>query len=166
MSNLEFPKSIKPIVSRGYGQTRGSNIIRNITQGGLPRQARDTYYEAVPISVVLVVTALGRQAFWSFIASISAGADSFQMAHDTGNGLEPHNVLITSSISETTQDGINWVISFTATAERTSVQESTDFSEALWPLYGEYGEQLPQFLDLFAMHVTTYPFINQLPDAS
>ena len=93
MSEKVFPKSLKPIVSRGYGQTRGSNIWRSETQGGLPRQGRSYYYDAVPISVVLVVGALGRQAFWSFYASISGGADSFQMTHDTGNGLEPHNVM-------------------------------------------------------------------------
>ena len=164
MSNKQFPASLKPIVSRGYGQTRGSNIWRSETQGGLPRQGRSYYYEAVPISVVLVVPSLGRQAFWSFIASISAGADSFQMTHDTGNGLEPHNVLITSSISETTQDGISWVISFTATAERTSIQESTDFSEALWPLYGEYGEGLKAFIDYYAIYCTTPNFVNNLPE--
>lgn len=164
MSDKQFPATLKPIVSRGYGQTRGSNIWRSETQGGLPRQGRNFYYEAVPISVVLVVPSLGRQAFWSFIASISAGADSFQMNHDTGNGIEPHNVLITSNISETTQDGINWVISFTATAERTSIQESTDFSEALWPLYGEYGEGLKAFIDYYAIYCTTPNFVNNLPE--
>ena len=159
MSDKIFPASLKPIVSRGYGQTRGSNIWRSDVQGGLPRQGRDTYYEAVPISVVLVVGALGRQAFWSFYASISGGADSFQMTHDTGNGLEPHNVLITSNVTETTQDGINWVISFTATAERTSVQDSTDFSEALWPMYGEYGDGISDFIDWYAQYCTTPMFI-------
>lgn len=166
MSNLVFPASLKPIVSRGYGQTRGSNIWRSDVLGGLPRQSRDTYYEPVPISVTLVVSVRGRQAFWSFIASVDGGASSFQMDHDTGNGIEPHNVLITSNIQETTQTGEFWVITFTATAERTSIQDKTDFSEALWPLYGEYGDGLPAFLDAFAQHVTTYPFINQLPDPS
>lgn len=166
MSDKVFPASLKPIVSKGYGQTRGSNIWRSDVQGGLPRQGRDTYYEPVPISVTLVVSKLGRQAFWSFIASIDGGASSFQMNHDTGNGIEPHNILITSTIQEQTQTGVYWTITFTATAERTSVQDSTEFSEALWPLYGEYGEGLPAFLDLFAQHVTTYPFINSLPDAS
>ena len=164
MSEKVFPKSLKPIVSRGYGQTRGSNIWRSDVQGGLPRQGRAYYYEAVPISVVLVVGALGRQAFWSFYASISGGADSFQMTHDTGNGLEPHNVLITSNVTETTQDGINWVISFTATAERTSVQDVTDFSETFLSLYGEYGDGLTDFLDWYAQYCTTYPFVNNLPE--
>lgn len=166
MSDLVFPASLKPIVSKGYGQTRGSNITRIEAQGGLPRQARDTFYEPVPISVTLVVSALGRRAFWGFIAEIDGGASSFQMNHDTGNGIEPHNILITSTIQEQTQNGVYWTITFTATAERTSVQDSTEFSEALWPLYGEYGEGLPSFLDLYAQYVTTYPFINSLPDAS
>ena len=166
MSDLVFPASLKPIISKGYGQTRGSNIWRSDVLGGLPRQSRDAYYEPVPISVTLVVTPLGRRAFWGFIADIDGGASSFQMNHDTGNGIEPHNVLITSNIQETTQTGVFWNITFTATAERTSIQESTDFSESLWQLYGEYGDELPQFLDLYAQYVTTYPFINSLPDAS
>ena len=162
MSEKQFPATLKPIVSKGYGQTRGGNIWRSQTQGGLPRQGRDVFYDAVPISVVLVVSSLGRQAFWKFISSVSGGADSFQMTHDSGNGLEPHNVLITSSISDTTQDGINWVISFTATAERTSVQEEDELTEALPPLYGEYGDGLIDFLDWYAMYCTTPNFVNPL----
>ena len=162
MSEKIFPASLKPIVSKSYGQTRGGNIWRSQTQGGLPRQGRDVYFDAVPISVTLVVSALGRQAFWLFITSVSGGADSFQMNHDTGNGLEPHNVLITSNITEQTQDGINWVISFTATAERTSVQEEGDLSEALPPLYGEYGDGLINFLDQYAIYCSTPNFVNPL----
>ena len=166
MSDKVFPASLKPIISKGYGQTRGSNIWRSDVQGGLPRQGRDTYYEPVPISVTLVLNKFQRQVFWAFHASIDNGASSFIMNHDTGNGIEPHNVLITSNIQESTQTEVYWNITFTATAERTSVQESTDFSESLWQLYGEYGDELPQFLDLYAQYVTTYPFINKLPDAS
>ena len=162
MSDKIFPASLKPIVSKSYGQTRGGNIWRSQVQGGLPRQGRDVYFDAVPISVTLVVSALGRQAFWLFITSISGGADSFQMNHDTGNGIEPHNVLITSNITEQTQDGINWVISFTATAERTSVQEESDLSEALPPLYGEYGDGIISFLDQYAIYCSTPNFVNPL----
>lgn len=166
MSDKVFPASLKPIVSKGYSQTRGSNIWRSDVQGGLPRQGRDTYYEPVPISVTLVLNKFQRRVFWAFIASVDGGASSFQMNHDTGNGIEPHNVLITSTIQESTQTGVFWNVTFTATAERTSVQDSTEFSESLWRLYSEYGDELPKFLDLFAQHVTTYPFINQLPDPS
>lgn len=162
MSDKIFPATLKPIVSKSYGQTRGGNIWRSQTQGGLPRQGRDVYFDAVPISVTLVVSALGRQAFWLFITSISGGADSFQMNHDTGNGIEPHNVLITSNITEQTQDGVNWVISFTATAERTSVQEESNLSEALPPLYGEYGDGLINFLDQYAIYCSTPNFVNPL----
>lgn len=162
MSDKIFPATLKPIVSKGYGQTRGGNIWRSQVQGGLPRQGLDVYYDAVPISVTLVVSALGRQAFWMFITSVSGGADSFQMNHDTGNGIEPHNVQITSNITEQTQDGINWVISFTATAERTSVQEEDELTDVLPPLYGEYGDGLIDFLDRYAMYCTTPNFVNPL----
>ena len=162
MSEKQFPATLKPIVSKGYGQTRGGNIWRSKVQGGLPRQGRDVFYDAVPISVVLVVSSLGRQAFWKFISSVSGGTDSFQMTHDSGNGLEHHNVLITSGITDTTQDGINWVISFTATAERTSVQEEDELTDTLPPLYGEYGDGLIEFIDWYAIYCTTPNFVNPL----
>lgn len=164
MSELQFPKSIKPTVNRGYSQTRGDNIWRSAVQGGLPRQGRDTYYDAVPISIALVLGKLGRQAFWSFIAQIDGGASSFQMDLDTGAGIEPHNVQITSNISESTQSGVFWNVTFTATAERTSIQDVTEFSTALYELYGEYGEALPILIDLYALYCTTPQFINNLPE--
>lgn len=166
MSSLLFPATLKPIVSKGYGQSRGENVWRSAVQAGLPRQGRDTYYQAVPISVVLVVSPLGRQAFWSFITQVDGGASSFQMDHDTGNGIEPHQVMITSNISETTQNGCYWVISFTATAERTSIQEDNALTETLPPLYGMYGDGLTAFLKRYTTRVTTFPFINDLPDPS
>lgn len=151
--------SLRPIVSKGYSQTRGSNIWRTEVQGGLPRQGRDTYFEPVPISVTLVVSSLGRQAFYSFLNNIDGGASSFIMPHDTGMGIEDHQVLITSTISDSTDDGKNWVISFTATAERTSIQEDTCLTKNLPDLFGCYGDCLGSFLKIYANYVTTFPRI-------
>ena len=166
MSNLVFPATLKPIVSKNYGQTRGSNIWRSEVQGGLPRQGRDTYYEPVQISVTLVVSKLGRQAFWNFIRQIDGGASSFQMDHDTGNGVEPHNVMITSTINESTSTGTYWTIQFTATAERTSIQDDSEFGDVIVDLYSVYGDGLNAFIDYYAQYVTTPQFINNLPEAS
>lgn len=162
MSEYIFPKSLKPIVSQGYSQSRGGNIWRSDVQGGLPRQGRDTYYDAVPIKIVLIVSTLGRLAFYSFLTKIDGGASSFQMELDTGNGMEFHNVQITSDVTDSTQNNSWWTINFTATAERTSVQDKTDFSDALPDLYGEYGDQLPNFLNLYEQYVTSPLFINEL----
>ena len=151
--------SLRPIVSKGYSQTRGSNIWRTEVQGGLPRQGRDTYFEPVPISVTLVVSSLGRQAFYSFLNNIDGGASSFIMPHDTGMGIEDHHVLITSTISDSTDDGKNWVITFTATAERTAIQEDTCFTKNLPDLYGCYGDYLGSFLKIYANYETTFPRI-------
>lgn len=164
MSDLVFPATLRPIVSKGYGQERGRNIIRTEVQQGMPRQTRDTYYDTVPINVALVVSKLGRQAFWAFITQIDGGASSFIMNHDTGNGIEPHNVVITSNISETTQNGCYWAITFTATAERTSIQEENELTDALPPLFGAYGDELLKVFAAITTRVTTYPFINQLPE--
>lgn len=151
--------SLRPIVSKGYSQTRGSNIWRTEVQGGLPRQGRDTYFEPVPISVTLVVSSLGRQAFYSFLNNIDGGASSFIMPHDTGLGIEDHQVLITSTISDSTDDGKNWVITFTATAERTAIQEDTCLTKNLPDLYGCYGDCLGSFLKIYANYGTTFPRI-------
>lgn len=159
MSSLRFPTSLKPIVSKGYSQTRGSNIWRTEVQGGVPRQGRDTYFEPVPISVTLVVSSLGRQAFYSFLNNIDGGASSFIMPHDTGLGIEDHQVLITSDISDSTDDGKNWVITFTATAERSAIQEDTCLTKNLPDLYGCYGDCLGSFLKIYANYETTFPRI-------
>lgn len=151
--------SLRPIVSKGYSQTRGSNIWRTEVQGGVPRQGRDTYFEPVPISVTLVVSSLGRQAFYSFLNNIDGGASSFIMPHDTGLGLEDHQVLITSDISDSTDDGKNWIITFTATAERTAIQEDTCLTKNLPDLYGCYGDCLGSFLKIYANYETTFPRI-------
>jgi hypothetical protein len=166
MSYHIFPKSLKPIVNSGYGQTRGSNIWRSPVQGGLTRQGRNTYYDPTPISIALVVSKLGRQAFWSFIAKIDGGASSFLMELDTGNGLEMHNVQITSDIRDTTQTDVFYNIQFTATAERTSIQDQTEFSDTLVDLFGEYGDGLPAFLNYYEIYCTTPNFINNLPEPS
>lgn len=151
--------SLRPIVSKGYSQTRGSNIWRTEVQGGVPRQGRDTYFEPVPISVTLVVSSLGRQAFYSFLNNIDGGASSFIMPHDTGLGIEDHQVLITSTISDSTDDGKNWVITFTATAERTAIQEDTCLTKNLPDLFGCYGDCLGSFLKIYANYQTTFPRI-------
>lgn len=151
--------SLRPIVSKGYSQTRGSNIWRTEVQGGVPRQGRDTYFEPVPISVTLVVSSLGRQAFYSFLNNIDGGASSFIMPHDTGMGIEDHQVLITSTISDSTDDGKNWVISFAATAERTAIQEDTCLTKNLPDLYGCYGDHLGSFMKIYANYETTFPRI-------
>ena len=159
MGSLRFPARLKPVVSKGYSQTRGSNIYRNEVQGGLPRQGRDTYFEAVPISVTLVVSSLGRQAFLSFLNNIHGGADSFVMPHDTGYGVQDHQVMITSTIGDSTDDGINWVITFTATAERTAIQEDNCLTQNLPDLFGCYGDCLGGFLKAYGVAQSTFPRI-------
>lgn len=159
MSDLRFPTALKPIVSKGYAQTRGSNVWRSSVQGGVPRAARDTYFEPVPFSITLVVSPLGRQAFYSFLNNISGGADTFIMSLDSGLGLQDHQCRITSTIADSTEDNRNWIFTFTVTAERTAIQEGTDLTTYLPDLYGEYGDNLPTFLSMFEEYVTTSPFI-------
>ena len=159
MSDIFFPATLRPIVSKGYSYSRGSNIYRNTVQGGLPRQGRDTYFEPVPIQVNLVTSALGNQVFQSFLNNIHGGADSFNMTLDTGLGLQVHQVMITSDISVNSDDGINWNIGFTATAERTAIQEDTCLTANLPDLYGCYGDCLGGFLKAYGTAQSTFPRI-------
>lgn len=159
MSDLRFPTALRPIVSQGYSLTRGNNIFRNQVQGGAPRQGRDTYYDAVPFSVVLVVSRLGRQAFYAFLNQIAGGANSFVMQLDSGLGLEDHQVWITSTISDSTQDGVNWTITFSLMAERTSNQDDDCVTANLPDLFGCYGDGLNKFLAQYAYDQTHFPRI-------
>lgn len=164
MSNYRFPATLKPIVSKGYSYTRGSNIFRSQVTGGLPRQGRDTYFEPVPFSVTLVTSSLGNQTFQSFLTKISGGADSFVMALDSGLGVKDHQCLITSEVNISTDDGQNWNIAFTIMAERTDIQEETCLTMNLPDLYGCYGDGLNCFLAAYATAQTTFPRIWD-PDA-
>lgn len=159
MSDLYFPRSLKPVVSKGYSMTRRNNVWSVDLAGGGVRQGRDTYYDVFPISVTLITSALGRQAFLSFLEKVDGGASSFWMAHDFGMGIEDYQVTITSTIAESTEDGINWTITFTATAEKSPFQdlENQCLINNLPDLYGCYGDCLGGFLKAYGIYATTFP---------
>lgn len=161
MSDLYFPRSLKPIVSKGYSMTRRNNVWSVDLAGGGVRQGRDTYYDVFPVSVTLITSAMGRQAFLSFLEKVDGGASSFWMAHDFGMGIEDYQVTITSTIAESTEDGINWTITFTATAEKSPFQdlENQCLINNLPDLYGCYGDCLGSFLKIYANYETTFPRI-------
>lgn len=141
--------------------TRRNNVWSVDLAGGGVRQGRDTYYDVFPISVTLITSALGRQAFLSFLEKVDGGASSFWMAHDFGMGIEDYQVTITSTIAESTEDGINWTITFTATAEKSPFQnlENQCLINNLPDLYGCYGDYLGSFLKIYASYETTFPRI-------
>lgn len=161
MTDLYFPRSLKPIVSKGYSMTRRNNVWSVDLAGGGVRQGRDTYYDVFPISVTLITSALGRQAFLSFLEKVDGGASSFWMAHDFGMGIEDYQVTITSTIAESTEDGINWAITFTATADKSPFQDQENqcLINNLPDLYGCYGDVLGSFLKIYANYETTFPRI-------
>lgn len=161
MGDLFFPRSLKPVVSKGYSMTRRNNVWSVDLAGGGVRQGRDTYYDVFPISVTLITSAMGRQAFLSFLEKVDGGASSFWMAHDFGMGIADYQVTITSTIAESTEDGINWTITFTATAEKSPFQdlENQCLINNLPDLYGCYGDCLGSFLKIYANYETTFPRI-------
>ncbi|HCQ2681000.1 TPA: hypothetical protein OHP00_001734 [Escherichia coli] len=141
--------------------TRRNNVWSVDLAGGGVRQGRDTYYDVFPVSVTLITSAMGRQAFLSFLEKVDGGASSFWMAHDFGMGIEDYQVTITSTIAESTEDGINWTITFTATAEKSPFQdlENQCLINNLPDLYGCYGDCLGSFLKIYANYDTTFPRI-------
>lgn len=161
MSDLRFPSSLRPVVSKGYSMTRRNNVWSVDLAGGGVRQGRDTYYDVFPVSVTLITSAMGRQAFLSFLEKVDGGASSFWMAHDFGMGIEDYQVTITSTIAESTEDGINWTITFTATAEKSPFQDEDNqcLVNNLPDLYGCYGDCLGSFLKIYANYETTFPRI-------
>lgn len=161
MSEVYFPRSLKPVVSKGYSMTRRNNVWSVDLAGGGVRQGRDTYYDVFPISVTLITSALGRQTFLAFLEKVDGGASSFWMANDFGMGIEDYQVTITSTIAESTEDGINWTITFTATAEKSPFQdlENQCLINNLPDLYGCYGDCLGSFLKIYANYETTFPRI-------
>lgn len=161
MTDLHFPRSLKPIVSKGYSITRRNNVWSVDLAGGGVRQGRDTYYDVFPIRVTLITSAMGRQAFLSFLEKVDGGASSFWMAHDFGMGIEDYQVTITSTIAESTEDGINWTITFTATAEKSPFQDEDNqcLVQNLPDLYGYYGDGLGCFLKAYGTAQSTFPRI-------
>jgi hypothetical protein len=82
------------------------------------------------------------------------------MILDSGLGLQVHQVLITSgTMNIDSQDGKNWTITFTVTAERTAIQEDTCLTANLPDLYGCYGDGLGYFLATYAYDQTHFPRI-------
>ena len=150
MGTVAIPANIKPIVNRGYGFSRGSNVKGADVQGGLARNSLQYTIEPVPFNVNFLVSALGNQAFWDWYDSgINHGANTFPMDLDSGNGLETHQCLITpGSLSITTVDQQHWAISMEVMAESNPSQDKP-FTSVLFPLYEEYGDGL---YDLIAQY--------------
>ena len=68
---------------------------------------------------------------------------------------------ITSTIAESTEDGINWTITFTATAEKSPFQDEDNecLVNNLPDLYGCYGDVLGCFLKAYGTAQSTFPRI-------
>ena len=139
MGNLSLPQSLKPNCTRGYGQRRGSNIVRQQPQGGIFRQTKRYGTEPVPFTVTFTVDGFGRQVFYDFYDNdLNNGANSFPMTLDSGNGLEAHQCWISSSVTESSNNAIYWDISLEVMAESTHTQ-SKPFGGSLSTLAREYS---------------------------
>ena len=152
MGTVAMPSRLKPIATRGYGFSRGSNVKTNQVQGGLARVAINYSLEPVPFNVTLIVSTQGNQAFWDWYdAGINHGANTFPMELDSGNGLETHQCQITpETLRDNTIDQQTWVISMEIMAESNPSQDKP-FGENLYPLWDAYGDALKGVLDQYGI---------------
>lgn len=154
MSDYWFPQTIKPLTSRTYAMSRGSNVSETPVQGGIARQALKYTLEPVPFTLNFTVSDLGYKVLLQFYdITINHGANSFKMNLDSGNGIEEHQVYIKPNTFKSTRPSHNnWYVSFTAVAEVTPSQ--LEVCDNLYQLYNCYGEQSCNVLDAFEGFVT------------
>ena len=94
---------------------------------------------------------------------IDGGASSFIMSLDSSMGPADHLCWITSAVSESTSDNINWEIGFTVTAERTYDQEDPWQGQAL-AAYEAFGDDAVPLINSFYSFVNNPPFrFNEPP---
>jgi hypothetical protein len=159
MSDIFWPQSIKPLTSKSYGFSRGSNIISTPTGGGLPLMGLDLTLESVPFSLNFTLSAFELQIFNIFYDSkINHGTNSFKMLLDSGNGIQEHQCNIVPNTMKVSLpvDG-TWYLALTLVAQSTSSQLGEECPN-LYDLYECYGATLPCVLAALP------PVYQALPD--
>lgn len=141
MGDKWWPRSIKPLTSKTYSMSRGSNVLSTPVQGGLARQALNYTLEPVPLILNFIVSDLACKVILQFYdVTLNHGANSFKMNLDSGTGIEEHQVYIKPNTFKATRPSQNnWYVSFTATAEVTPSQN--EVCDNLYQLYDCYGDQ-------------------------
>ena len=159
MGNFSWPSSIRPLTSRNYSFSRGSNVVATKVGGGLPRQGLDSSLESPIFNLTFSLTALQHQVINVFYdGKINHGANSFKMTLDSGNGLEEHQCLIVPNTWKISAPHHGrWYLSVQMQAEVTSSQLSTNTN--LYDLYELYGDTLGDVL------AGLKPVIDNMPDA-
>lgn len=140
MSDLWFPRTIKPLINRTYATSRGSNVKRVDVDGGLPRVGLKTTYDSPEFTLNFVLSKVGYQAFLSFYdGAINHGANSFKMMLDSGTGIVEHQCYIVPNTIKVNRPADNyWVMSLDMIAEVTPSQ--VDSCPNLYDLYDCYGD--------------------------
>ena len=154
MGDKFFPRTIKPLTSKTYGMSRGSNVLQSPVQGGIARQSLKYTQEPVPFTLNFILSDMTYKALLNFYdVTINHGANSFKMNLDSGTGIEEHQVYIKPATFKANKPSFNnWYVSFTATAEVTPSQlEVCDNLYQLWDCYGEQSCALLNSLEDFTL---------------
>jgi hypothetical protein len=154
MGDKFFPRSIKPLTSKTYSMSRGSNVFQTPTQGGIARQALKFTLEPVPFSLNFILSDNAYAALLNFYdVAINHGANSFKMNLDSGTGILEHQCFIKPGTFKANRPSHNnWFVNFTATAEVTPSQN--EVCDNLYQLFDCYGDQSNDVLNAFEDFVT------------
>ena len=122
MGDSVWPPTIKPLTSKTYATSRGSNVLNTPVSGGLPRIALDATLESPPFTLNFILSDLGYQAILNYYdVTLNHGANSFKMQLDSGQGIEEHLVNITPGTWKASRPSHGtWYLAFNAIAETTS----------------------------------------------
>lgn len=147
MSDLWFPRTIKPLTNKTYASSRGSNLIQANVEGGLPRISLDTTLESPEFTLNFILSNLAYQAFLSFYdGAINHGSNSFKMMLDSGTGIVEHQCYIRpGSVKVNKPSNGSWVLSLNMIAEVTPSQ--LDPCPNVYAIYDCYGDQTCQILN-------------------
>jgi len=156
MTTPAFPSFLKPVVSQGYSFGAANNVIEMPVAGGLPLMMLDYRTSMIAFDVVIIMTPFRFQVWSDFYYSqIDSGSAKFTMTLDAANGLESCICnIVPSSVSQTTQNQLSWIVSFTVLAENTAAQEDP-FAGNLSALFNVYGDELLTLFDRIEIFALT-----------
>lgn len=157
MGDKWFPRSIKPLTSKNYSTSRGSNVDQVNVGGGLPRIGLDATLESPPFNLNFILSDNGYAALLNFYdAAINHGANSFKMNLDSGTGIVEHQCYIKPGSFKASRPSHNtWYVAMTVLAEVTPSQN--ELCDNLYQLYDCYGEQSCEILNSFEAFVLGVP---------
>ncbi len=148
MPNPVLPSGLKPVVS-GYQFDEPGGVLRTEVAGGAARYGLDWDRGMQRFQITLILDALQFSVWTAFYhLSIRKGSITFDMAMDSGFGMQAHAVnIMPGSYSAARTSGIMMVVSFVVDAENKVYDMTAADGAALIDFYSLYGAETNSLLD-------------------